>query len=146
MKSTKVLTINPIPSGVNQKLVPAKKYNELWDDVARIEKKVFESDYGFPKALSFSVLNGLAVSSGGVGEEVYVSAKNFINGVHYSGKEDLYYAIKLNPDVPLPTDWDTDPSKVFVSATTGDGAVVTDIYIRAGVDGTPQKASTYFLA
>ena len=146
MKSTKILTINPQPAGVNQKLVPAKKYNELWDDVKEISDLTNSSDYGFPKSLSFTVFNGLSSSISGGSDTCYASAKDFINGVHYTGSDVLYFAITLAPATPSANSWYTDPRKAYVSAAAGTNVVNVNIYIRQGPSGPIQSVGTYFTA
>jgi hypothetical protein len=106
MKSTKILTLNPIPSGVNQKLVPAKKYNELWDDVARIELKSYEPSIIVDKGLGDNTIQitgtSVATTLAGTNQlDSYcrVNLSDVLIAIHYTGSAPLIYYIKKQGDM-----------------------------------------------
>lgn len=104
MKSTKVLTINPIPSGVNQKLVPAKKYNELWEDVYRLDLRSYQPSIIGDKGLGDNVIaisaTNIFLSLIGTQLSAYgkISLSDMLTFVHYTGTRPLTYYIKFTAD------------------------------------------------
>jgi len=104
MISTKITTINPQPSGVNQKLVPAKKYNELWDDVHRLDLKSYVPSIIVDKGLGPTViqvtLSPVSVGLSGISSAAFgvISADDFLRSIHYVGDRPLIYSIKFSGD------------------------------------------------
>lgn len=143
MKSTKILTLNPIPSGVNQKLVPAKKYNELWDDVARIELKSYEPTIIVDKGLGSSILQiickDLRVTLGGTNALTglsRVSAFDVLASIHYVGAGPLEYFFRVKGDLVWSSS--TDPSLAYRDLGCNEvGQQVTEVYVTDGSISSP---------